>query len=249
MKHIHDLNELLDIFSRSDFYSVSVQVKRGENHLRFDIDKSGLSLTDCALVIGDALHNLKSALDVLYYQSVMAANGDSGDYTRFPIRDSSKELEAAIKGGLKKQTLADNPYPGLIGDLLLDNIKPYETGNYPLWALHRLNILDKHQLLVPVFDIFRFWDIRLQDDEQVSFLAEADGGKITLFMDESCDNIKLDRPGHLTVKDGRAATTIAFDVGVPYEARAVVQSLIEIAESVTRTIEAFELLPLPGDVV
>jgi hypothetical protein len=30
-----------------------------------------------------------------------------------------------------------------------------------LWALHDMNIRDKHQLLIPVFDLMQFSDIRL----------------------------------------------------------------------------------------
>lgn len=33
---------------------------------------------------------------------------------------------------------------------LLKALKPYKGGNEPLWGLNRLDILDKHRLLVPV---------------------------------------------------------------------------------------------------
>jgi hypothetical protein len=245
VKHITDLNELLANFSSSNFYAVSIQVKRGENHLRFDINKSGFSMIDAALIIGDALHNLKSAIDLLYCRAVDAAVGSTKRYTRFPFRDNGKELENALENGLKKQAEPDNGAVLSICRVLLDVIKPYPTGNPLLCALHDLNIRDKHELLVPVFDMMIFRKILLEDDKQVSFWAEDTHGAREFIMDESCSNIKLKRHDHLTVKDkGHAATTILFNVGVALQSEPVIPSLYRITEEVTRTIDAFEELPL-----
>src|ERR1019366_1892034 len=89
MKHIHDLNELLVTFSQSDFYTVSVEEYKGSNHVRIDIDKSGFSIIDAALSVGDALHNLRSALDMLYYQAMHEATGLTDQWTRFPYRSAT----------------------------------------------------------------------------------------------------------------------------------------------------------------
>jgi hypothetical protein len=226
MEHVQDLNKLLKVFAESDFYSVSVKEHRGSNRILFDIDKSGFDMTRCALIIGDALHNLKSSLDILYYQAFETAAIGSADHrTRFPIRDEREELIAAIDGGLKKKGLAEDSRIALIVDVLLDIVKPYKAGNLPLWSLHELNILDKHQLLIPMFDMMRFTDLCFEDDKHVSFVDER-----AFFTDESCRNIKLEREGKFTVKDkGHAAIAIVFNVGVPYQSQSVIQSLHEIA--------------------
>jgi hypothetical protein len=36
-----------------------------------------------------------------------------------------------------------------LGPLILDCIKPYKTGNYALWALGKVENIDKHKLLIP----------------------------------------------------------------------------------------------------
>lgn len=51
------------------------------------------------LIIGDALHNLKNALDILYLQAIEATFGRAESHTRFPFRSDRKELEDAINGG------------------------------------------------------------------------------------------------------------------------------------------------------
>jgi hypothetical protein len=240
VEHIHDLNKFLNTFAESDFYSASVKEHRGHNCIFLDIDKSGFDMTHCALIIGDALHNLKSALDILYYQTFEAAAPGKADHrTRFPIRDEREELITAIDGGLKQKGLAGDSRVALIVDVLLDIVQPYKAANHPLWALHDLNILDKHQLLIPVFDVMRFSAIRFEDDKNNSFIGEP------IFTDESCHHLKLGREGNFTVKDkGHAALAIVFNVGVPHQDKSVIQSLHEMAESVTRTIDAFEMLPI-----
>jgi hypothetical protein len=192
MKHIHDLNELLASFAKSDFYSVSIEMHERSNHVRIDIDRSGFPSIDAALIIGDALHNLKSALDMLYYQAMHDTTGVTDPRTRFPVRDEREELIAAIKGGLKKKALTDDPNALKIRDLIVDVVKPYKAGNYPLWALHDLNIRDKHQLLVPIFDLMRFTNICLEDDEG-EFFAE--------YITDYSHRFKIPRDGPLKLKD------------------------------------------------
>src|ERR1700722_15469893 len=90
-KHIADINSLLSTFSDSDFYRLSIEndARQGTNFLRIDIDESGFPVDDAALIIGDALHNLRSALDQLYYRVVVVhCSGVPSKWTRFPIFDS-----------------------------------------------------------------------------------------------------------------------------------------------------------------
>jgi hypothetical protein len=158
--------------------------------------------------------------------------------TRFPIREGRQELVVAINGGLKEKGLADNPSALAIRDVIVDVVKAYQAGNYTLWALHDMNIRDKHQLLIPVFDLMQFSDIRLEDDKKEVFWAAGQ----PYFTNDSC-RFNLHRRGVITVKDkGHAATVIVFDVGVPLKNKAILPALNEIAECVTRTIDAFEAI-------
>jgi hypothetical protein len=61
-------------------------------------------------------------------------------------------------------------------------------------------------------------------------------------MDDS-SNLRLGEQGDITVQDkGQAAANIFFDVGTPFENEPVIPTLSRIAEEVTRTIEAFDIL-------
>jgi len=74
-KHIADLHELLLAFSNSNFHSVRIVRESGTNFVHFDVDMTKFPLDDCALIMGDALHNLRSALDLLWYQAVQMCGG------------------------------------------------------------------------------------------------------------------------------------------------------------------------------
>jgi hypothetical protein len=229
-KHIDDIKALLVAFTKSDFYTVSVEknVERRTNYLRFDVEKLPFPFYDAALLVGDTLHNLRSALDLVYYGMV----SNPTKWTRFPIFDTRETLVGALNTALKKKQISQDIY-----DLVLNTIQPYYAGNYSLWALHDLNIRDKHQLLVPVVKFLQFMGVCLEDDKH----RPVNPGKIYI-MDAS-SRIRLPPNVNITLKEkGHATAVVLFDFGTPFDAQPVVPSLTGIAEEVTRTVKAFELL-------
>jgi hypothetical protein len=103
-------------------------------------------------IAGDAIHNLRSAIDILWHQATAAtANRSRGTY--FPFVGAEK-LEARLRR-VKE--------PSLKAALqIARGFKPYQTGNEQLWLLHQASIMDKHQvpmIVVCVFEAGAF-DIR-----------------------------------------------------------------------------------------
>jgi hypothetical protein len=124
-QHIDDINSAITGFLNSDFYAVSVDKdnEKGSNFLCIDIKPTPFPFHGAALVIGDALHNLRSALDILYYGFVSGPT----DWTTFPIRDTREELIVPLNSALEKKQITSAVY-----DLVLDGIKPYAIGNHTL---------------------------------------------------------------------------------------------------------------------
>jgi hypothetical protein len=88
------------------------------------------------LITGDVLHSLRGALDYLACGLVEVVTPD----TKFPIAHSAEAYKASLSRlvpRLRKEALE-----------VLDSIRPYQGGNIFLWELHRLNIIDKHRLLL-----------------------------------------------------------------------------------------------------
>jgi len=231
--HIRQLEESIAGFAKSDFYSVAVKqdLKSGQNGLVFTIKHS--PSVDAALILGDALHNLRSSLDILWNEVVSFLTGQrSDDYTMFPVRKTAEKVEAAINRALKNKII-DRPAFERVWNLMFVRIQPYECGNDAVWGLHRLNIIDKHRLIIPVPHLMSVSDICLQNketgaEERFQFILD-DSGVISIKM-----------RGNLRVKDkGHAAATVFFDVGLPYEGKAVISTLQQLAVKMNDVVEAF----------
>lgn len=236
-KHIADIVSLVSNFTQSDdFHSVRIEynARQRTNHLRVDMLTSRFPGDDIALTIGDALHNLRSALDLLWYQVVLECNGTPTKWTRFPVRDTRQELIVPLNSALEQKQITLG-----IRHFVLNDVKPYATGNPLIWSLDDMNIRDKHQLLIPVLQMMALVDLRLEDDKGLPIYTNQ-----VWFMDES-GSIRLKDADYsrVTVKDkGHLTAAIIFDLGVPFQSEPVVVTLTRITEEVTRTVQAFELL-------
>jgi hypothetical protein len=106
-----------------------------------------------AVVAGEVLQNLRSALDHLAYQLVLVGAGGPVPlrHVYFPIADSSQ----------KYQEIKNNHLRGVRDEAMraIDAVKPYRGGTDALWRLHKLNNIDKHRLLLMVGSAFRSLDL------------------------------------------------------------------------------------------
>jgi hypothetical protein len=96
-----------------------------------------------AAIAGDAVHNLRSALDLLVFQLVLANGKRPDTKTEFPIFLDPAKYKA---GGPRKVKGADKATMRIFDGLQPCN-ETQAPDRHPLWLLHRLDIRDKHQLL------------------------------------------------------------------------------------------------------
>jgi len=228
-KHIRDLHALIyDATAQPHFYSLSVR----EDNLHVAIQK-GAFAEQVALFIGDALHNLRSSLDILFCEVVNLCGGKDDRWTHFPICDTREKVCVRLNKTLKERQITVG-----VRDFVSDTIKPYKAGNFSLWALHQLNMMDKHQLLIPTIDAVCFLNVSLRNEKDEIIRHPI------IFADESCD-IPLARQNGRQFKlenQGTVQVVVAFNLGTPYAGERVLVSLKAITEEVSRTIEAFEPL-------
>ena len=90
---------------------------------------------DVGPLIGDAIHNLRSALDLMICD-VARLKGQDTDHLAFPFASDEQRLEKEIK---------NRDIPRLGSDIvnLVKAEKPYPAGNRALSGLHELDIMDK----------------------------------------------------------------------------------------------------------
>jgi len=99
-----------------------------------------------ALICGDAVHNLKSALDYAWRDVTHADSIVPVHKNKFPVYPTREHLEKFIESRKEQPSIVR------MSDRLLNLIKPYKGGNVIgglIYALHQLDIRDKHQLLIP----------------------------------------------------------------------------------------------------
>jgi hypothetical protein len=105
-----------------------------------------------ALLSGDILQNLRSALDHLTYQLYLKGGGKPpGRHIYFPIE---RDAEA-----YKKEKARKTRGISATDRALIDGVKPYKEGNDTLWRIGELNIIDKHRLLITVGSSYRSVDL------------------------------------------------------------------------------------------
>jgi hypothetical protein len=94
-------------------------------------------------IIGDIIHNLRSALDLVACDMVRAVEGKDANIDRvyFPFCRSAEDLDTAIR-------LRQFDRAGERAVQVLRGLKPYRGGNAALRAIHDLDIQDKHTSLI-----------------------------------------------------------------------------------------------------
>lgn len=93
-------------------------------------------------IIGDVVHNLRTALDLLACDLVRVS-GKSAKAVYFPFCATAAELPQAIRN-------RNLHHAGHDVVKAVMSLKPYAVGNPALRAIHDMDIADKHQALVPV---------------------------------------------------------------------------------------------------
>lgn len=227
--HLIDLKERISRLENSCSALIKRYPELGYEEVVYDV--TDLSATeDISLIVGDALHNLKSSLDYAWIATLKRhAPHAISDKTQFPAHGSRDALERALTD--PKKGFGSN-----LIDFILTKVKPYPGGNDALYDIKTLNILDKHRLLLPVMKYTGFPGLEVEDER----------GQITPSWTMATT---LAPPWHIQMpsgwhvkKKGKPSIGILFDEGTPLYFMNV-DSMLEmfsvIAAQVIETLEAF----------
>jgi hypothetical protein len=233
-EHVQELRSQLIAFSATDYYTLAVDKDptTGQSFLKFEITKS--LPPDISIVMGDALHNLHSALDLAISDVLFGHTGKRYSHLKFPVYPTKEAFESGIAGGKIKHA------PKEIIALLKDVIKPYKGENDALWALHDLNITDKHIALVEIDQLSAMINIDAEDDR---------GNRIingTLIVSTGHTLIPFASTREIQIKNqSKPAFNVLFSKGLPTEGKSVVPTLFQFTELVSSIIAAFEIVLRP----
>jgi hypothetical protein len=144
-KHISDLEALWAACRESHPSGIRIERDPQSGDVTYFVGDITPIPVEASLIAGDALQNLRSALDHLALAMMRKSKANISTQSGFPIFDSAEDYADPKRGAARKI--------GGIHDLALqeiDRLKPYKGGNEKLWFLHRLNNIDKHRLLLTV---------------------------------------------------------------------------------------------------
>ncbi len=153
-EHINSLKNAVRVFFDSKPYKVSTKRDPQTRKLTYFVSDVKPSPPSFATITGDAIQNLRSALDHLAYQLFLVGTNaaTSGRHIYFPIASGAEEY--ARKSPRRLQGMRQDAKD------LLNRIEPYKDGKgHKYWELQELNNIDKHRLLVTVGSRFRSLNI------------------------------------------------------------------------------------------
>jgi hypothetical protein len=142
-KHIRDLDSGIRDYFQSRPYEVRTHRDPDSRRMLYVLHSFREPDETFPVVVGDVIQNLRSALDHMAYLLFKGSPGFKPKLSFFPIAEDAAKYKSEtlrkIKGFRKQPVEA------------ISAIEPYGGGKgETLWRLHSLNIVDKHQLLIPV---------------------------------------------------------------------------------------------------
>ena len=155
-KHIFDFEFQMRKFLDSEPYTIGAKLKPEISHYMLYIASLEPLPETLALIVGDAIHNLRSALDHLTWQLVLAGGGTPNKNTHFPICETLHQYQSAIGQGEIDKI-------GVGAEKALRLTQPYETGDDALLHIHKFDIADKHRLVITVNSAVNVWGLKQQN--------------------------------------------------------------------------------------
>jgi hypothetical protein len=222
-QHIVELKALFEEFLSKPFCEIAVE-DEPNGRKRIVVRSVARLPPDSAVIVGDAVHNIRAALDHAMVQLL----GRSKD-AYFPVGKTRADAEGHatfrwIK--INKPALAT---------LLQQKIVTYETGGPSIWAASRLDNVDKHNLLIPNLVVKKLAGVRLETPNLRM------GAGNDFFLEEGgVVNFASIPDGPITIIDpGTPAAALLFAAD-PLVGHPIVSSLEEMMKQASEAIAILE---------
>jgi hypothetical protein len=142
-QHIQEFQVAWADFDKTHPFAVGIRKDSQAGKRIYYISKADAVPDPLTAIVADVIQNLRSPLDHIAYQLVLAArNGAEPDWmVYYPICRSATDYPAMRNGRMKgvRQEVMD----------AVDATEPYKSGKgHALWQLNELNKPDKHELLI-----------------------------------------------------------------------------------------------------
>ena len=229
-KHIADIDEGLR--ASSDRYSPSLKIdaKTGEQFLYYSLTDRTLR-SDITLIAGDAIHNLKCALDIAYCETirVISPHGFNVSRTKFIVGNDRKHLEISLTKTAKINTTSP------LFEFLVERVKSYQGGDGDICAIHDLDTDDKHHFLIPLFTVTSIDGVELENGDGTVEHFTIGLTRPNYYRQRVPLDSKLKNHGEVTFK-------ITFREGTPLYGLEVVPTLLRFSRKTLRIVNFLQRL-------
>lgn len=153
--HIRDLKRLWSEFVEKDAYPFVHHDDLKSGYRLYRLRYASPVPSDIPLILGDAVHNLRSVLDHLIYRLIVIATNGTGPFggAYFPVGETLAKFQEALARTSECKSKTGGKIQRLRQDAMkaITTIQPYEGGRgVLLWNIHQLDIRDKHYVLLAV---------------------------------------------------------------------------------------------------
>ncbi|WP_426179278.1 hypothetical protein [Rhizorhabdus sp. FW153] len=227
-KHVQDFQEAeFSFWDRKPYIIVNQESTDGATYNRI-VRIRELIPAYFSLIIGDAIHNFRAALDLLAIDLVRA-NGGNTKNVYFPFSKNKDDFDEICK--------RRNIHRSSVKTIdLIRSLEPYHGGNTLLRGLHDLDILDKHTLIIPVAGLAIQPSLDLDFVNEI-YVKRAISDAVKLVEDGTLLDANL--PVGLEIRHDSLIFQTAFDEGQPFSNHGVLKTLEEISNMVRGVIEMF----------
>lgn len=189
--------------------------------------------SEIALAIGDAIHNLRCALDHLAWEVVGRDRGTQNRHLKFPAYKDRTSFEAACNGIITPSIAVKDMFKAL-------EAFPGGTGHF-LYVLHHLDNIDKHSFIMPHLQTSRIRKLTVRDLEGNVVRVITDPG-INGFVEG--ESLTIDSSPRATFVDLENDVDIAPDIlfyGVEFvNYEPIIPTLFQLRHAVSNTVEIVE---------
>jgi hypothetical protein len=153
--HIYGVTAMIARYHESKPVRIETRRVPESRRLHYVVSRLDPPPPELPLIVGDAMHNLRSALDHLAQQLYMAAAGSnrSDRDPEFPVAEERRGVEKRIDK-LRAKKVPQGALDTIVA------LEPWRNGRgHLLWVLHAIDAIDKHRLLVTVGANYQSMDL------------------------------------------------------------------------------------------
>lgn len=232
--HIGDLHRLIASYAHPDNHTIVMKVDPASVTDKAFL-KSEPVPSNFRMHFGDIVHNLRTALDHVAYV-FLEGKVPEGE-RHFPFRETRASLKSTLDKG--KVNAAD----AAVKKFILETLKPYridedtgEEGNIALWAVNKLDNIDKHRKLLVTAAVsgIRFEKIRYVENivfsDNVFIAPVGEDGQI----------FHIPR-GHILHAEYAPLVQIRIGEAGVFTGEPLLETLIHLFEAVSKAVESFSV--------